>query len=67
MVTNIRSALTDPELSARKLVPQEELGKPNDISYTVVFLASDESRFINGTAIRIDNGKSIIPGTIIQA
>ena len=47
------------------MVPMEELGEPNDIAHTVVFLASDESRFINGAQIRIDNGKSIIPGIII--
>lgn len=64
MVTNIRSALADPGVESRSLVPSEELGEPNDIAHTVVFLASDESKFINGAAIRIDNGKSIIPGAI---
>jgi 3(or 17)beta-hydroxysteroid dehydrogenase len=35
------------------------LGKPEDVANTVVFLASDESRFINGAEILIDNAVSI--------
>ena len=72
MVENIRALVAakraqepDQDYSNKKMVPMEELGDPNDIAHTVVFLASDESRFINGAQIRIDNGKSIIPGVII--
>ena len=72
MVENIRALIAakreqdpDQDYSNKKMVPMEELGDPNDIAHTVVFLASDESRFINGAQIRIDNGKSIIPGIII--
>ena len=32
------------------------LGEPADIANLVLFLASDESRFINGAEMRIDNG-----------
>jgi 3(or 17)beta-hydroxysteroid dehydrogenase len=35
------------------------LGKPADVANVVVFLASDESRFINGTEIVIDNALTI--------
>jgi len=35
------------------------LGKPQDVANLVVFLASDESRFINGTEIVIDNALTI--------
>jgi 3(or 17)beta-hydroxysteroid dehydrogenase len=31
------------------------LGKPEDVANLVVFLASDESRYINGAEILIDN------------
>ena len=35
------------------------LGKPTDVANTVLFLASEESRFINGTEIVIDNALTI--------
>jgi 3(or 17)beta-hydroxysteroid dehydrogenase len=35
------------------------LGKPEDVANVVLFLASDESRFVNGTEILIDNTLSI--------
>ncbi|MEL7453491.1 MAG: SDR family oxidoreductase [Pseudomonadota bacterium] len=41
-----------------------KLGEPNDIGHTVVFLASDESKFINGAAIRVDNAMSIVCGVV---
>ncbi|MGA0844799.1 MAG: SDR family oxidoreductase, partial [Arenicellales bacterium] len=35
------------------------LGRPEDVANVVVFLASDESRFINGTELVLDNGLTI--------
>lgn len=35
------------------------IGKPQDVANLVVFLASDESRFINGTELVIDNALTI--------
>ena len=35
------------------------LGQPSDVANTVLFLASDESRFINGTEIIVDNALTI--------
>jgi NAD(P)-dependent dehydrogenase (short-subunit alcohol dehydrogenase family) len=32
------------------------MGRPDDIAGAVVFLLSDESRFITGTQIVVDNG-----------
>lgn len=66
MVENIRALVTDPVEAAKRLVPLEEIGEPNDVANMVVFLASDEAKFINGTATPIDNGISIIPGNIIE-
>jgi 3(or 17)beta-hydroxysteroid dehydrogenase len=41
-----------------------KLGEPDDIAHTVVFLASDESKFINGAAIMVDDAKSVIAGVV---
>jgi 3(or 17)beta-hydroxysteroid dehydrogenase len=42
------------EMSAWEQSPTG-LGKPEDVANLVVYLASDESRFVNGTEILIDN------------
>ena len=66
MVVKVRAMVTDPEEAKRRLPPEAELGEPNDVASMVVFLASDEAKFINGTSTAIDNGKSIIPGMFIE-
>lgn len=40
-------------------IPLRYLGKPEDVAYTVLFLASDEARFITGAEFIIDGGQSI--------
>jgi NAD(P)-dependent dehydrogenase (short-subunit alcohol dehydrogenase family) len=39
-----------------KAIPLGRYGEPADIASLVVFLASDESRFITGAQLRIDGG-----------
>jgi NAD(P)-dependent dehydrogenase (short-subunit alcohol dehydrogenase family) len=34
------------------------IGDPDDVAYAVLFLASDESKFITGSEIKIDGGIS---------
>jgi len=38
------------------MIPLKEEGNPEDIANTVVFLASDKSRYITGSVINIDGG-----------
>lgn len=45
--------------SKERVSPVVGLGKPEDVAYVVLFLASDESRWVNGTEIIIDNTLSI--------
>ena len=40
------------------------LGEPVDIANVVLFLASDESKFINGTEIVVDNSMSVTAGFV---
>jgi NAD(P)-dependent dehydrogenase (short-subunit alcohol dehydrogenase family) len=40
----------------RQLHPLGEIGRPEDIAYAALFLASDESRFVTGTVLPVDGG-----------
>ena len=41
-----------------ELLPPRRIGRPEEVAYTALFLASDEARFINATDILIDGGRS---------
>lgn len=45
---------------ARQRVPMRELGRPEDIGYGILFLISDESRYMTGAELVIDAGMSAI-------
>ncbi len=61
----VRAHLTDEMLAGlgrATLTPY--LGEPDDIANLVVFLASDESRYITGQMIAIDGGMSAHVGRV---
>ena len=39
-------------------VPLGHIGEPNDIAYAVLYLASDESKFVTGAELKVDGGIS---------
>ena len=41
-----------------ELLPPRRIGRPEEVAYTALFLASDEARFINATDILIDGGRT---------
>ncbi|MCA1024479.1 glucose 1-dehydrogenase [Cytobacillus kochii] len=57
----IQEALEKEEYRAHFLsqVPLGFIGEPDDVAYAVLFLASDEARFISGTEMIIDGAQSI--------
>lgn len=46
----------------RRLIPAGRIGEPKDIASAAVWLASDESDYINGTTIFVDGGMLLYPG-----
>jgi 3(or 17)beta-hydroxysteroid dehydrogenase len=44
----------------RKRIPIGEFGAPEDIAYGILYLISDESRFVTGTELVIDGGMNAI-------
>jgi len=52
----------DPELKKtwEHLTPMGKMGEPEDLSGAIVFLASDASRFVTGSEIRVDGGYCVI-------
>lgn len=59
-----RSAWETPEAEKDllKLIPYGRVGKPEDIARAAVWLASDESDYVQGTTIFIDGGMLLYPG-----
>lgn len=41
-------------------IPMGKIGEPNDVAFAILYLASDESKFVTGTEIRIDGGISAL-------
>jgi NAD(P)-dependent dehydrogenase (short-subunit alcohol dehydrogenase family) len=42
--------------------PLGRCGEPTDVAYLILYLASDESRFTNGTSQNIDGGRAVVGG-----
>jgi glucose 1-dehydrogenase len=59
--------LTSPEIFDSvllRLIPYNRIGEPEDVARAAVWLASDESDYVNGTTIYIDGGMTLYPGFI---
>jgi glucose 1-dehydrogenase len=45
-----------------KLIPYKRIGEPEEIGRATVWLASDESDYINGATLYVDGGMTLYPG-----
>lgn len=59
-----RSAWETPAAEAEllKLIPYNRVGEPMDIGKVAVWLASDESEYVQGTTLFVDGGMTLYPG-----
>lgn len=58
------SSLADPSFDSDyffKRAPLGRLGTPEEVANLAVFLASDESSYLNGAIIRADDGTTVTP------
>jgi NAD(P)-dependent dehydrogenase (short-subunit alcohol dehydrogenase family) len=59
MVENFLNSQPDPKMAKEALAKSHalgHLGEPDDIAYGVLYLASDESKFVTGSELVIDGG-----------
>ena len=59
-----RTAWETPEAydDLMKLIPYNRIGEPVDVGRAVVWLASDDSDYINGISLFVDGGMTLYPG-----
>jgi NAD(P)-dependent dehydrogenase (short-subunit alcohol dehydrogenase family) len=62
LLTNEDGSLTDRGNTILKITPFKRFGEPNELVGTVLWLASDASKFVTGAIIPIDGGFSIFSG-----
>jgi NAD(P)-dependent dehydrogenase (short-subunit alcohol dehydrogenase family) len=63
IATEYWNTFPEPELERKRayeLHPPKRIGRPEEVGWTAVFLASDEAPFINAATIVIDGGRSIL-------
>jgi NAD(P)-dependent dehydrogenase (short-subunit alcohol dehydrogenase family) len=59
MLSDIATRLGGDTEGLAQRVPDGRLGKPEEVARAVAFLASDESRYMNGTTLLLDGGLTV--------
>jgi NAD(P)-dependent dehydrogenase (short-subunit alcohol dehydrogenase family) len=55
-------AVLDEETKAQfeSLIPRREMGRPEEIASVALFLASNDSSYVNGMELVVDGGTTVI-------
>jgi glucose 1-dehydrogenase len=61
-----KSAWETPQAQAKllQLIPAQRIGEVEDIAKAAVWLASDDSDYVNGATLYVDGGMTLYPGLI---
>jgi len=59
------AAMTDARRAELEAMHLTRLGRPDDVAYAVVYLASRESEFVTGGVIPVDGGGTIARGRVL--
>jgi NAD(P)-dependent dehydrogenase (short-subunit alcohol dehydrogenase family) len=50
----------EAEEASLQHVPFREVGEPDDVAYLILYLASDESKYVTGSEFRVDAGWQLV-------
>jgi 3(or 17)beta-hydroxysteroid dehydrogenase len=53
-------SIEEVEKLSLRMVPFGTLGEPEDVAYLILFLASDESRYVTGSEFQVDGGWHLV-------
>ncbi|MFQ3894819.1 SDR family oxidoreductase [Sphingobium sp. R-7] len=61
MMEDVMQRSGRPETVAEGILPPGKLGATSDVAYAILYLASEESRFVTGGELTVDNGSLMRP------
>jgi NAD(P)-dependent dehydrogenase (short-subunit alcohol dehydrogenase family) len=62
VATPVLEQVMDAEMKAQfeSVIPRREMGHPKEIASVALFLASDDSSYVNGMELVVDGGTTVI-------